>query len=493
MTEAHRLEVVYKPTASLSPYGHNSRTHTDEQIDQLVASMEEWDWTNPILVTPDDRIIAGHARHLAAKRRGLEEVPTIELGHLTEAQIRAYIIADNKLAENAGWDMDLLSAEVQALYDEGYRIAAMGFDEQEIVRLLAMNNEEGLTDPDDCPEPEPDAVVSVVGDVWVLGGHRLVNGDCTSEAVVASAIGSVVPNLMVTDPPYGVNYTPEWRKTSGLGDGVAKGLVMNDDRADWREAWALFPGNVAYVWHAGTKAHIVADSLVASGFQIRSQIVWVKNRFVISRGHYHSQHEPVFDAVRVAGGPAPEPAPELATKSRLDARADKPREGDDHENDYGHEVAQYAVRSGASGNWEGDRKQSTVWFIDHTKNATGHGTQKPVECMERPIRNNSSPGQAVYEPFCGSGTTIIACQKTGRACYAIELDPVYCDMIIRRWQDYTGSEAVLEATGQSFADVKADRVPPVQPGSDPINGSADPAADRADNGVGSASAGGLLE
>lgn len=427
---ARRLKIVYRPIDALKPYDKNSRTHTDEQIDQLVASMDEWDWTNPILVTPDDRIIAGHARHQAARRKGFTEVPTIPIDDLTEEQIRAYVIADNKLAENAGWDMDLLASEVQALNAEGYELGLMGFDQGELTRLLATNLEEGLTDPDDCPDADPERIVSMLGDVWVMGNHRLVNGDCTSKEVVDLALNGVVPNLMVTDPPYGVNYNPSWRKDSGLAKNgqIAEGKVMNDDRADWREAWELFPGLVAYVWHAGTKAHIVAESLEAMGLEIRSQIVWVKNRFAISRGHYHVQHEPAFEARR------------------------------DEDNEYAHETAQYAVRKGNSASWDGGRKQSTVWFIEHKKNDTGHGTQKPVECMERPIRNNSSPGQAVYEPFNGSGTTLIACQKTGRSCIAIELDPVYCDMTVRRWQDYSGRDAVLEATGQSFTEVMAERI-----------------------------------
>lgn len=433
-----RLEIVYKPIEELVPFDRNSRTHTDEQIAQLVASMNEWDWTNPILVQGDGvTVIAGHARLLAAKAKGMAEVPTIPLAHLTEEQARAYVIADNQLALNAGWDEGVLKAELTALREAGYPIDLVGFSDDQLATLMAPRGEEGHTDPDDAP-PAPANPVSKLGDVWALGSHRLVCGDATVPEYVDRALNGVKPNLMVTDPPYGVEYDPSHRVRSGLAKRgqVAEGKVMNDDRADWREAWALFPGAVAYVWHAGTKAHIVADSLAAVGFGIRMQIVWVKNRFAISRGHYHVQHEPCFDAAR--------------------------------EEDMAHETGQYAVRSGDSANWKGDRKQSSVWFISHRSNDTGHGTQKPVECMERPIRNNSSPGQAVYEPFCGSGTTLIACQRTGRVCHALELDPAYVDVIVQRWQDYTRQEAVLEDTGQTFGEVAGDRQVSAPPTTDDI-------------------------
>jgi len=426
-----RLEVIYRPIGDVHPYGLNARTHSDEQIAQVVESIREYGWTNPILVQDDLTIVAGHARLEAAKRIGLEEVPTIMLGDLTEEQVRAYVLADNKLAENAGWDEEVLAGELWALKDAGFDLGLTGFSQEELSSLLAHAGQEGHTDPDETPPLGPDAI-SRMGDCWLLGPHRLVCGDATVPEFVDRCLGGARPPLMVTDPPYGVNYDPSHRVRSGLAKKgqVAEGKVMNDDRADWREAWELFPGAVAYVWHAGTMAHIVAESLAATGFQIRSQIVWVKNRFAISRGHYHVQHEPCFDAAR--------------------------------ESEYGHETAQYVVRAGESGGWGGDRKQSTVWFIAHRANDTGHGTQKPVECMERPIRNNSSLGQAVYEPFCGSSTTIIASQRTGRVCLALELDPRYVDLIVRRWQNYTRQEAVLESSGKPFASVASERISPDQ-------------------------------
>lgn len=236
---------------------------------------------------------------------------------------------------------------------------------------------------------------------------------------------------MVTDPPYGVKYDASWRQKAGVASpGAAVGKVLNDDRADWREAWALFPGSVAYVWHAGTFAGDVAVSLATTKFKLRAQIVWVKTRHVLSRGDYHHQHEPCFYGVR---------------------------DGEDEHWHFvpEHEIATYAVKQGQVGHYVGGRKQSTVWFIEHIKSDTGHSTQKPVECMKRPIENNSQPGDAVYEPFSGSGTTIIAGEMSGRRIFAIELNPAYVDVAVERWQNFTGKQATLESSGKTFDEVKA--------------------------------------
>ena len=378
---------------------------------EIAASIRAFGWTNPVLVDGDNGVIAGHGRLLAARKLGMAKVPVIELAGLSEAEKRAYVIADNKLALNAGWDKDLLALELGDLDALGFDLSLTGFGDDELAGLLNLGNP-GLTDPDDVPEV-PEEPVSRAGDVWLLGKHRLVCGDSTRMADVDKALNGVRPHLMVTDPPYGVNYDPAWRQrfTEGSGSNLATGAVLNDDRADWREAWALFPGDVAYVWHGALHAGEVAASLEAAGFVIRSQIIWDKGRLVIGRGDYHWRHEPAI----------------------------------------------YAVRKGRTGHWEGGRSQSTVWEIPHRRNDTGHGTEKPVECMKRPIENNSSPGQAVYEPFCGSGTTIIAAEMTGRSCHAIELNPAYVDVAVKRWQAFTGEKAVLEADGVAFDEVAASR------------------------------------
>jgi DNA modification methylase len=245
--------------------------------------------------------------------------------------------------------------------------------------------------------------------------------------VVTAALAGSAPHLMVTDPPYGVDYKPSWRNEVIRENGSkvaarAIGTVLNDDRADWREAWMLFPGDVAYVWHSALHAGTVATSLEAAGFVIRSQIIWDKTRLVISRGDYHWRHEPAW----------------------------------------------YVVRKGKTGHWGGDRKQTTIWEIPHAKSETGHGTEKPVECMKRPIENNSSPGQAIYDPFCGSGTTIIAAEITGRVCHGIELSPAYVDVAIKRWQAFTGQKATLDETKESFVEVSARRTPAANPPVTPL-------------------------
>ena len=312
--------------------------------------------------------------------------------------------------------------EIALLLAEDFDLALLGMPEDDLEALLHDPDQQAggaVEGEDDVPEP-PVTPVSIAGDLWQLGSHRLICGDSTSADVVGRLLGDVKPELMVTDPPYGVEYDPSWRNQVGAAGatGAAKtkriGKVLNDDRADWREAWALFPGDVAYVWHGALHAGEVADSLAAVGFAVRSQIIWAKDRLVLSRGDYHWQHEPCW----------------------------------------------YAVRTKGKGHWAGDRKQTTLWHIASKDQdaETVHGTQKPVECMRRPMLNNSSPGQAVFEPFMGSGTTLIAAQTTGRVCFGIELNPVYVDVAIERWQQFTGATAVLADTGETFADLKAKRL-----------------------------------
>lgn len=406
-------KVERRAVASLVPYARNARTHSPEQVDQIAASIREWGWTVPILVDEDGGLIAGHGRVMAAKKLGLPDVPVMVASGWSEGQKRAYVLADNKLALNAGWDNDMLKVELAELADMDFDLDLTGFGADELATLLAEKTA-GLTDPDEIPDV-PENPVSTLGDVWLLGNHRIVCGSSTEVESVDKALNGVKPHLMVTDPPYGVEYDADWRNKAMRADGSkvggrAVGKVLNDDKADWREAWALFPGDVAYVWHAGLYAGSVAESLTVCDFGLRSQIIWAKSNFAIGRGDYHWHHEPCW----------------------------------------------YAVRNGKNGHYDGGRKQSTLWQIDKPqKSETGHSTQKPVECMKRPIENNSSPGQAVYEPFSGSGTTIIAAEMTGRCCHAIELNPAYVDIAVERWQNFTGQEATLEASGESFNALKA--------------------------------------
>ena len=408
------LTVETWPVDRLIPYARNPRKN-DAVVEQMCAAIREFGFRIPIVARSDGTVVDGHLRLKAAQRLGLAEVPVALADDLSEAQIKAFRLLANRSANWAAWDDDLLRVELEDLKFEGFDLGLTGFADLELAALLAETTE-GLTDPDDVPDA-PVEPITVPGDVWVLGRHRIVCGDSTDPLVVDRALNGVVPHLMVTDPPYGVEYDANWRNEAKRFDGSviggsAIGKVENDDNADWSEAWALFPGDVAYVWHAGNMAHVVAESLLQSTFEIRAQIIWAKSQFVIGRGHYHPHHEPCW----------------------------------------------YAVRKSATGHWAGDRKQSTLWQIDKPrKSETGHSTQKPVECMKRPIENNSSAGQAVYEPFSGSGTTIIAAEMTGRACHAVELSPAYVDVAVKRWQAFTGQVASLEGDGRSFTEVEHER------------------------------------
>lgn len=406
-----RLRLEFWTLDRLIPSPRNARTHSDAQIAEIAGSIRAFGFTNPILVGEGGDVIAGHGRLAAARKLGLTEVPVIRLDGLTELQRRQLVLADNRIALNAGWDLEMLQLELRDLSALGADLSVLGFTKQELQKAF-QSGTTGLTDENEVPELGQ-AAVSARGDIWCLGSHRIACGDCTDAPSVAALLGSSRPMLMVTDPPYGVGYDPSWRNQRGLSQSSRLGKVRNDERDDWEAAWALFPGNIAYVWHAALHATTVANSLVRQGFAIRAQIIWAKERLVIGRGDYQWQHEPCW----------------------------------------------YAVRK--KGNWTGDRKQTTLWSIPSGGQDTDtvHGTQKPVECMRRPILNNSEPGDAIYEPFLGSGTTIIAAEATGRTCSAMEIDPLYVDVAIRRWQAFTGQTATLRGDSRSFEAVATERLP----------------------------------
>lgn len=402
------MHIERRSVDALIPYARNARTHSADQVAQLAGSMREFGFTNPVLIDAEGGIIAGHGRVMAARQLGMEEVPCIVLGHLSETQRRAYVIADNRLAMNAGWDYDMLALEFAELRLAEFDLDLTGFDAGELDALFAgsQNDEEESNDT----EPETDRAEELrnkwgveTGQLWQLGTHRLLCGDSTKAEDVARVLDDDKPHLMVTDPPYGVEYDACWRNHASRADGSpiggqAIGKVENDNRADWSEAWSLFHGDVAYVWHAGVFSHVVAKSLEAEKFQMRALICWAKSNFAISRGHYHHKHEPCW----------------------------------------------YAVRKGKTGHWAGDRSQTTLWEIPKpAKSETGHSTQKPIECMEIPIHNNSQPGDLVYEPFSGSGTTLIACENLRRKCRAIEISPAYVAVALERWHQHTGQQPVM--------------------------------------------------
>lgn len=394
------------PTAKIKPNPKNSKRHSEEQVAQIAASMDEWGWTVPCLIDEKGVLIAGEGRWLAAKLRGFAEVPCIVARGWSAAQKRAYLIADNRLTELGEWDRDLLRIELTDLAIGGFDIALTGFDLSDLAPVA------GNVDADAVPE-KPKTPSSRAGDIWICGDHRVLCGDSTKGDDVRTLMAERKPNLMVTDPPYGVDYDPSWRVRAGVNLNKAKlGKVANDGRADWTDAWKLFPGNVVYIWHGGLHAGVVQQSISASGFKVRSQIVWAKDRLVLSRGDYHWRHEPCW----------------------------------------------YAVREGKPGKWAGDRSQTTVWDIPAREDSGhGHGTQKPVECMARPMRNNSKPGDAVYDPFLGSGTTMIAAEMERRRCLGIDIDPIYVGVAVMRWQTFTGKSATLDGDGRTFDEIAAER------------------------------------
>lgn len=401
----NNLSITYRPVKSLVPYAKNARTHSAAQVAQIARSIEKFGFTNPILADGANGVIAGHGRLLAAAKLGMAKVPVIALEGLSEADKRALILADNKLALDAGWDEDMLRLELADLTALGGDLDLTGFSTIELADLMGGGG--GKTDPDEAPEVPKDPVVRL-GDLWHLGAHRLLIGDSTDKAAVGKLLAGVMPLLMVTDPPYGVNYDPTWRDKAERNRmaPARTGKVASDNRSDWREVWRLFPGDIAYVWHGGLHSAVVAESLVSSDFEMRAQIVWNKTVMTIGRSDYHWKHEPCW----------------------------------------------YAVRKGKVGRWSGDRKQTTVWDIAsplHIMSGskevkTEHPTQKPIECMRRPILNNSKRGDAVYEPFAGSGTTLIACEMEKRVCYGMEIDPAYGQVIVERWEAFTGEKALLD-------------------------------------------------
>jgi DNA modification methylase len=400
-SQGDQLRIEYWPIARLIPSARNARTHSASQIAEIAGSIRIFGFTNPLLVGEDADIVAGHGRLAAARLLGLAEVPVIPLRGLNEVERRMLMLADNRIALNAGWDLEMLKLELTDLSQLGTDLKSLGFNEQELARALGASA--GLVPEDAVPELA-EAAVSKPGDIWLLGPHRIGCGDSTDATFVSVVMGDGLPNLMVTDPPYGVEYDPAWRHRRGFNKSDKKDKILNDEVADWTPAWNLFPGEIAYVWHGALRSTIVAESLFKSGFTIRAQIVWAKERLVMSQGDYHWQHEPCW----------------------------------------------YAVRK--NGNWTGDRKQTTVWNIPSSGQdaETKHATQKPVECMRRPMLNNSSPGQAVYEPFLGSGTTLIAAQSCNRVCLAVEINPNFVDLAIRRWQAFTGEKATRESDGAYF-------------------------------------------
>jgi DNA modification methylase len=399
------LNIQQRAVTDLIPYIANSRTHSDAQVAQIAASIKEFGWTNPILVSGDDSIIAGHGRLMAARKLGMEEVPVIVLDHLSKAQQRALVIADNQLALNAGWDMNMLKAEIEDLQLDDFDLNILGFDDKFLDGLLEPEPTAGLTDEDAVPEV-PETPKTVLGDVWVLGNHRLMCGDSTSiDALQKLTEGSLV-DMWLTDPPYNVAYEGGTKEkltiqNDSMGD--------NDFRQFLRDAYVaadavMKAGAVFYIWHADSEGYNFRGAAKDAGWQVRQCLVWKKSSLVMGRQDYHWQHEPCL----------------------------------------------YGWKEGAAHLWATDRKQTTILEFNKPSRNGEHPTMKPVELFEYQMLNNTKGADLVLDSFGGSGTTIIAAEKHGRYGRLMELDPKYCDVIIKRWQDFTGKQAVHAETGETF-------------------------------------------
>lgn len=407
------LQIEQWPIERLIPYVRNARTHSDEQIAQVAASIVEFGWTNPILVGADGVIFAGHARLLAARKLKMLVVPVIVLGHLSETQRRALVLADNQIALNAGWNDDMLRVELESLKGDAFNLDLVGFTDEELAVILAEPDgaNEGLTDPDAVPETEIDAV-TVPGDVWILGEHRLLCGDATVMTDVEKVLDGGLADMVFCDPPYNVNYGAD--KRPGAKRTIANDNLGGDFEQFLRDACVnmlTVAKGAIYVCMSSSEIHTLQRVFREAGGHWSTFVVWAKNTFTLGRSDYQRQYEPIL----------------------------------------------YGWKEGTDHFWCGARDQGDVWFIKKPHTNDLHPTMKPVELVERAIRNSSKGRDTVLDPFGGSGTTLIACERSGRQARLVELEPTYCDVIIRRFQEFSGKAATLESSGRTFDEVKTNK------------------------------------
>ncbi len=452
MTTAPPASVQLWKTERLVFYARNPRKN-DAVVDRMVASIQEFGFKIPVLARGDGEVVDGHLRLKAAKKLGITEVPVILCDEWTEAQVKAFRLMVNRSVGWAEWDEELLAQELSDLKGLDFDLSLTGFDDREIDDFLADPDVDGQAD---LEPPVPEHPATRLGDLWLMGNHRLLCGDCTQAEAVAKLLGSVKPLLMVSDPPYGIQLDSEWRDRAGLNgaplhgrprtsmdkrraresplykstpaymrtEGHREVSISGDTIADWSHAFELVPSlQVVYVWHASVHTVEVVNGLLRIGFLYPQQIVWNKGRPVLTRTHYWFAHEPCW----------------------------------------------YARKKNAP--WFGKQgsENSTVWEARSPKfimggskeagdNKQDHPTQKPVELMRKPILNHTKRGCVVYDPFLGSGTTLIAAEMTARACYGLEIDPKYADVVVQRWQEFSGNQATLEGDGRTFEQVKAERL-----------------------------------
>ena len=391
-------KIEWLSVETLIPYAKNARTHSDEQVAQIAGSIKEFGFNNPVLVDKDNSIIAGHGRLMAARKLGMDKVPVVQLEHMTEAQRKAYVLADNRIALNSGWDTSMLTLELQELKDD-IDLSLLGFDADELEALLnPIEETEGLTDEDAVPDV-PDEPKTKLGDIYILGNHRLMCGDSTSIDAVEKLVNNQLVDQLVTDPPYNIAYE---------GGSKKREQIKNDEMAD--EEFRQFlkdvyiaanavmkPGAVFYIWHADTEGYNFRGAARDMGWKVRQTLIWNKDNSAFGRSDYHWKHEPCL----------------------------------------------YGWKEGAAHLWASDRKQTTVIQCKRPSKSDLHPTMKPVELMEYQILNNTKGADIVLDLFGGSGSTMIAAEKLGRKSCLMELDPKYCDVIVTRWEQFTGKKAVL--------------------------------------------------
>ena len=406
MTMSFAGPVELWPLDRLIPHARNARTHSDAQVAQIAGSIAEFGFVNPVLVGDDGVIVAGHGRIMAARKLGLDQAPVIVLAHLSPTQRRALMIADNQIASNSGWDDEMLAAELAALKEEDFDLDLLGFDDAALDRLLA-DTIEATEASDEAPEP-PANPISRPGDVWICGEHRVICGDATVLGDVETVLDGELADMTFCDPPYNVNYANS-AKDKQRGKNRA---ILNDALGESFGAF-LYDASVniltvtkgaVYICMSSSELDTLQKAFREAGGKWSTFVIWAKNTFTLGRADYQRQYEPIL----------------------------------------------YGWKDGADHYWCGARDQGDVWFVDKPHKNDLHPTMKPVALVERAIRNSSKSRDIVLDPFGGSGTTMIACENTGRRARLIELDPKYVDVIVTRWQSLTGGVATHAASGQSF-------------------------------------------
>lgn len=387
------MELQTRKVSELIPYINNSRTHSDEQINQIISSIKEFGFTNPILLEEENGIIAGHGRLMAVKKMGWTEVPCVTIKGLTKTQIKALNIADNQIALNAGWDLDKLKLEIKGLDEDSFNLDILGFNNDFLKNLLIEENE-GLVDDDEIPNAKKEAKTKL-GDIWILGNHRLMCADATIESNVEKLLNSQKADMIFTDPPYGVDY-------KGINNDSRDGLeeLLKESFANYFSYSKS--GASIYCFHSD-KCADVFHKVFREFFHFSSMIIWAKNKLTLSQTDYQSQHEPCM----------------------------------------------YGWLKNGTHSWHSDRKQTSVWKIDK-ESVAGHTTPKPVALVCNAINNSSKGDDIVLDLFGGSGSTLIGCEKLRRKANIMELDPIYVDVIIERWQNFTGKEAIHEQSGKRY-------------------------------------------